>query len=436
MVKRMKGSRAVRTAHVDSKEGVAQRLREARLNAGMSLRQLAYDGCTAPYISAIENGRRVPSLQVVKRLAQRLGVSPEWLATGSADETEPKLVAAELALRLGDAESAEALYKQLASEDSTTAVRATALAGIGEIRFQEGDTATAIAAFEEAIALTTDATRQLASAVELLGRCYALRGDLESAIALFTRSREDALAVGDALLGVRFAVLLANAYVDIGDLSGSAETLSAALRESAELADPIVRARVEWTQSRFHAVEGRSDLAAEFGRRALATLHVAEDEHAIARAQQMLAYIELDRGNASEARDLLEAARPTITRTGSALERAIFDLELARSYAALGDTDNAKALAIEIAPLLIENARGNSGRNFTVLGDIFDQTGDQESALRMYDAAIQALDDHRNPHLARAYERKASVLEAQGRKDEALDTLKLALAARTPTHHA
>jgi tetratricopeptide (TPR) repeat protein len=67
-----------------------------------------------------------------------------------------------------------------------------------------------------------------------------------------------------------------------------------------------------------------------------------------------------------------------------------------------------------------------------VLGDIFDQTGDQEAALRMFDAAAETLADHRNPHLARAYERKAAVLEAQGRKDEALDALKLALAARAP----
>jgi tetratricopeptide (TPR) repeat protein len=312
----------------------------------MSLRELAFEGCSAPYISAIEHGRRAPSLQVLQRLAEKLGVSVEWLATGTVDETASQLVDAELALRLGELKTAERLYEQLSASDHNPTVCARALAGLGEVRFREGETAAAIELFEEALRLAPDQLRELASAIDLLGRCYALRGDLESAIALFGSGRERALEQSDALLAVRFAVLLANAYVDVGDLGGSADALAAALRESAELADPVVRARVEWTQSRLHAVEGRPDLAAEFGRRALATLKAADDEQAVARAQQMLAYIELERGNAADARELLESARPTMERNGSVLERAIFDLELARALVAVGEVGEAKELAL------------------------------------------------------------------------------------------
>lgn len=73
-----------RREHIDDAVSVGARLRELRLERGMSQRDLAFPGCTAVYICRIERGERVPSLQIIRRLAERLQTTPEYLARGGA----------------------------------------------------------------------------------------------------------------------------------------------------------------------------------------------------------------------------------------------------------------------------------------------------------------------------------------------------------------
>ncbi len=70
------------TNHIDSPLSVGLRLKRAREEAGLSQRQLAFTGCTAAYISRIESGARIPSLQMLHELALRLGITRDWLAMG------------------------------------------------------------------------------------------------------------------------------------------------------------------------------------------------------------------------------------------------------------------------------------------------------------------------------------------------------------------
>src|SRR5437762_7109605 len=100
------------TTHIDSPKEVGIRLKTAREKAGLSQRQLAFPGCTAAYISRLEAGARVPSLQMVNQLASRLAVSGQWLATGvePAAQDPSELLYAEVALRLGEVDDAEKIY--------------------------------------------------------------------------------------------------------------------------------------------------------------------------------------------------------------------------------------------------------------------------------------------------------------------------------------
>ena len=75
-------SRRERIPHYDDPVEVGKRLNTARQAAGLSQRELAFPGCTAAYISRIEAGARVPSLQMINQLALRLDTSGQWLATG------------------------------------------------------------------------------------------------------------------------------------------------------------------------------------------------------------------------------------------------------------------------------------------------------------------------------------------------------------------
>ena len=71
-----------RTPHYDDPAAVGKRVFEAREAAGLSQRELAFPGCSAAYISRIERGERIPSLQVMRELARRMGVSEHALAFG------------------------------------------------------------------------------------------------------------------------------------------------------------------------------------------------------------------------------------------------------------------------------------------------------------------------------------------------------------------
>jgi transcriptional regulator with XRE-family HTH domain len=73
---------------------LARRLRQARQEAGISLRELAKRaGVAASTIQKIERGRLVPSVAVTVRLAEALGRRPSYFIDGHmADDVEVRLV--------------------------------------------------------------------------------------------------------------------------------------------------------------------------------------------------------------------------------------------------------------------------------------------------------------------------------------------------------
>ena len=229
------------------------------------------------------------------------------------------------------------------------------------------------------------------------------------------------------------AVLLANTYIDLGDPSHSSDVLAEVLSELAELKDPRLRASVYWSQARLHTLERRHDLAAEFAERALETLRVAEDERTIAFAEQLLAYIEIERGNPGAALKLLDGAAPTIERVAEPLERAVFELERARALCELGRSEEALDILLEIGPTLRDGPRLDGGRYLVLLAEIYERLGNDDDALAMLSEATDLLSDHRNPYLVRALRAKGALLKRLGRTGEALDALHEALAVQDAT---
>src|SRR5438046_10613919 len=88
----------------ETTEGIGARLKRLRVARGFSQRDLSSPGVSYAYISRIEAGARTPSVKALRKLAQKLGVSVEYLETGrdirEVDAREPKLADAELELRL------------------------------------------------------------------------------------------------------------------------------------------------------------------------------------------------------------------------------------------------------------------------------------------------------------------------------------------------
>jgi transcriptional regulator with XRE-family HTH domain len=123
-------------AHVDDPIAVGRRLKEARLAAGLSQRSLSLPGCSSAYISRLEAGDRVPSLQLLRKLARKLGVDEEYLARGveRVEQAPPELVEAEVARRLGDFDLARERYQAVLEATTAAAAREQAARQLAQLR--------------------------------------------------------------------------------------------------------------------------------------------------------------------------------------------------------------------------------------------------------------------------------------------------------------
>lgn len=62
---------------------LGERIRQKRENLGITQRDLAQSiSMTPQHISVIEQGKRLPSIELLAKLAQELGVSIDYLVTG------------------------------------------------------------------------------------------------------------------------------------------------------------------------------------------------------------------------------------------------------------------------------------------------------------------------------------------------------------------
>lgn len=104
-----------RTPHYDSPTAVGARVLQAREAAGLSQRELAFDGCSAAYISRMERGERVPSLQVIRVISEKTGVTEDWLAWGR-EKIDPAVAEKVRLVRATEQlDELRVAYKELAS---------------------------------------------------------------------------------------------------------------------------------------------------------------------------------------------------------------------------------------------------------------------------------------------------------------------------------
>jgi len=420
------------SSHVDDPAAVGRRLRQAREAAGLTQRELSFEGCTAAYVSRIEAGARVPSLQILREFGRRLGVSADYLATGSNDVggLSSDLLEAELSLQLGDEERAAELYEAARADAGSSAALARAQLGLGRLAIRRGETSDGIALLEKALDSGELAAGDASTAADTLGRCYAAQARFDEAFALFTRFLDDARARGDRFEELRFALLLANTYVDSGDFGSAHATLGEILELAQSAADPTYRASAYWSQSRVHLARGEPNRAAEYAQLAIATLKASEQTLEAARALLLLAFIENDRGNPEAALELVEEGEPIVAAAGQATDAAMFAVERARALSALGEGEEAAALLLGIVPRLNAAAPKDASRAYSAVADIFRGQGDTARALELYELAVEQAPVP-SRHVAAALTAMAEIYEEQGEPQMALDLLKRALAARS-----
>ena len=414
--------------HIDDPAAVGTRIREARLAAGLKQRELTFDGCTPAYLSRVEAGQRIPSLQILTKLAERLGTTAEFLATGKHPEPDP-LFDAELAARTGDIDLARRLYTA-AKTSGPPVISARVEAALGRLAFDEGDHEVAAELLDNALTGPDLPIWERTLALELLGKALALLARFDESRAAFDQGLAAARDAQDQLAELRFSVLLANLLIDRGDPQRAEELLSRIIDDARKTQDPVSLANLYWSQARLHASQRRQDLAARYARRAHAILEATEHTVIAARALSVLAHIENDRGNHANALAYADEGAPVLAAAGNRFDEGILLLEKARALGALGGREDAIAIALGAIPRFEHAHPTSAARGYAVAAEIFKDLGENARALELYELAVETSPTN-DRHVADMHRAVGEIHESEGRPAEALESFKRALDVQT-----
>jgi transcriptional regulator with XRE-family HTH domain len=411
-------------------ETIGQRLKRLRLEQRFSQRELAAPGVSYAYISRIEAGTRQPSVKALRRLAAKLGVTADYLETGSDLDAESarelRLTDLELAIRLGEPEGAQAGLEELAAEalaagDRRTLLRANvALAALAADRGEHGGAAELL---ESALAGEAFDPYGLSDIYAQLAHAYAFSGRTSAAVELFERCLDEVRDGDDPALEARYATALSYALTQIGDMARAEAVVRHALDRAAEIEDPYMRVRLYWSMARLAYHEGRSTAALENVRKAIALLRMTDDTLHLARANLLAANISLSRDDAESAAAYLDQAEQ-LFGSSPAVED-VFELRVRRARVATlrGETTTAIALAREACELAGTNPIDH-GLAFSALGEALTLGNEPDAADEAFRRGVGLLEEQGHWRDAtNACRSWARMLRQVGREQQALDVL-------------
>jgi len=376
------------------------RIKAARVAAGLTQPVLADQDVSVAYLSRIESGQRRPGPELLGSLAQRLGVTVEYLVLGDAWEDarrlELQLDHAELSLVGGEAANALAQARDALASSGLEAVpsgsvrahyvEAAALDALGDD--------SAAAAFQQLLKIGAESAIRLKAATALC-RIWREQGQLDRAIAC-AQAELDA-APPESLgseEGIRLSVTLAAALFMAGRTAEAGELCDCAITESERLRSPVARASAYWNASIIRAESGDVTEALAMAKRALHLLESTERVRDIGRLRTQMVSIMLkaEAPRLEEAHEQLRLADTELDWSeANVTDRARHDFVRAQAMLMAGDVDEAHAAALgvlttcgEDLPLLRVNA-------LTLLGQTAWSTGDRDGAHTWYRQAIAVL---------------------------------------------
>jgi tetratricopeptide (TPR) repeat protein len=428
---------------------LGERLRQLRTAAGLTQSDLAGDRFSKEYVSQIERGKTSPTGETIEWLAARLGVDTGFLTSGvAADERgrlEGALARAEALYQAGeDAEAANAFEllvpaarstgipelqvralvgtglakmrlsdhrvalellseaRELTEAESFSDVeRADVLLRLGGCRYQLNSTQSAIALFDEALALAErsglpcDALK--AEIFSWRSRCWRKQRDYEAARDDVERALELAQGMDDFRMigGANFQASL------VADRQGHwvlARTYAERARDAyAQLSDRVHVGELTNNLGAFNFLLGRTDEAIDLLKEAFAiALETGRDADA-GRAVSSLAQVHLRTGEPALAEEqarhalrLLDGRVDYVDEVGNA------QLVLGRALLEQGSFDDADAAFRDAEASFADLGSGSHRASVWVArGDLAARRGDHKTAADLYRSAAEALQDVR-----------------------------------------
>lgn len=412
-------------------------VKQARLEAGLSLGQVAREDISRTAIYFVETGKAKPSIETLTLIAERTGKPLDYfLADAAAPGSDHLAGMAELErlLATGDVDGAVAAglgaLSRRPAPDQAARIRfllATAYLRTGNAVRGRREVALARAHYEQAgdtlmvaECLGTEASAAylmqdagaLALAEEGLATCRSM-----SPVAAPTEAR--LLSIVGAVHTVNHdwakaidsyeqAVEVGSVVQDLRSLSIMYGNLSLAYQETDRLAE-----------------------AARYAHKAMAIYETLNDRLSLAAAENDLALLMHKQGKQQDAFSHANRALDMWEQTGTEARKAHVLMTLAELEYGRSDFDAAAQFAKRALDLAVRmGERANVGEAYAWLGRIAEAGGDGAQADAAFAAAIARLEEHGSgERLSRVHGLYADILEARGELAAANSHLKRALKA-------
>lgn len=425
---------------------LGERVRNLRVERGLTQQELAGEHCTKEYVSQIERGYARPTSEMLERLAERLAVDCNYLQSGisSGDIMRAEALVAKIeALASGKRYHAaiEAASEFVASPEAPE-LELRALLAEGWARMYEGELRTAVDRLERARTLAATpglGPLELADALFRLGCCRYKLSSIGSAIRLF----DDALEIAERSdlpcdrLRVDILGWRSRCHRRQRDWVSARDDVDRALELSQSLDDPELQANTlfqasliceregNWLRARRLAEQARTlyeqlDDRVNVGRqlnnlggfefllgntdKAIERLREAHEVAAgigstpdAAQALCSLAEVELSEQQPEQAEEHVRAALELLDGRDDFLDvTGTAQLRLGKALLAQGRLDEAEsALGEAEASLAQLSSASHLAAVWSVRGELALTRNDPEEAVRLYRRAAEALQDFR-----------------------------------------
>jgi tetratricopeptide (TPR) repeat protein len=384
---------------VDSRalaQAIGERLKAARLRAGLTQERLAADRYTKAYVSALENGLAKPSMAALTFFAERLGLPPSHFLTEGLPAWSR--LEADIALAAGRWQDAADAYDSLLPTASDHGSRAEVLRGMAEAlcRLDRGGEAIAIAAESAEIFRRLGRSADEALATYWLSSAHHQTDNPTEAQALLRSLLEQVrggLEVG-ADFPMRVLVALAVGHSHAGEDREALAYLEEARGLAADL-DDRKRAAFLYSLARTYRLSGDMEGAMRIGREAIALYRAVEWELGIAITDEELALTYKSLGNLARAKEHAAAARERMARLGD--QRELAHLADAEARIALAGDQIGEALELTEEAIRLAEATGNDKAWVDALltrAKALEAQGDASGAAAAFERAAGMVRDH------------------------------------------
>jgi tetratricopeptide (TPR) repeat protein len=415
-------------------------VKQARMEAHLSLAQVGKGHVTAPAIYLIETGRTRPSLPTLQHIAQRTGKPIEFFLAdpgGATDEAQARLIELEGLVGQNRFSDAAALGERLLAVT-------TSAHGLGRIRYFTAFALLNLRRPRDAEPLLQAAHAHFEAAADrlMLAECIASEASL-----LYMTQRPGAVETALKALAVcrdikpvprateaRVLMVLGNSYVMTKEWDKAIAAFEEAIAAGDVVKDLRKLALMYGGMATAYDQTGQVEQAARFANRAITLFEVVRDQRNLAIVENNLGTILISRGDHVGAREHLDRSLELHEEIDLEIGRANVLLSLSELNIEEGNFARARELAhqaLDLAERLEE--RPNVAEAHIWLARAAEADGDPRTCDHEFQLAIAELTAiGAEERLLKCHGIYAEVLERRGEMEKAYAHMKKAFAAGRP----